>query len=263
VEKAFEIKQQGSERKAITEELEDLQRDMVELKQVLSLIKRCSVKELILSEINLISPKTDSPKDLTVDNTDNVIPWSDVVAGRKKASSTLRNKPRQIPVINNRYSLLSLTERHDSETISSSAVQQLKGRGDYNKKTSNQKQNKIIILGDSHVRGCAQEAQHNLRHSFEVQGIVKLGANTKIIVNTSTKITSKLTKKDIVVVWGGTRDVGRNETEKGLHQIINIVTNHNQTNVTAMNVPCRYDLDPKSCVNNEVKVYNTCHISRF
>jgi len=134
VEKAFEIKQQRSERKAITEELEDLQRDMVELKQDLSSIKRCSLKELILSEISLISAKMDSPKDLTVDNTDNVIPWSDVVTGRKKASSTLQNKPCQIPVINNRFGLLSLNERRDSETISSSAVQQLKGRGDYNKK---------------------------------------------------------------------------------------------------------------------------------
>jgi len=83
--------------------------------------------------------------------------------------------------------------------VSSSAVQQLKSRGDYNKKTSNKKKNKIIILGDSHMRGCVQKVQHNLRQDFEVQGRVKLGANTEIIVNTKTKITSKLTKKDIVV----------------------------------------------------------------
>jgi len=111
----------------------------------------------------------------------------------------LQNKPRQIPVINNHYDLFSLNERCDSETISSSAVQQLKSRGDYNKKTSNKEQNKIIILGDSHARGCVQEVQHKLRQDFEVEGIVKPGANTEIIVNTSTKITSKLTKKDIVV----------------------------------------------------------------
>jgi hypothetical protein len=39
---------------------------------------------------------------------------------------------------------------------------------------------------------------------------VKLGVNTVIIVNTQTKITEKLTKKDVVVVWGGTWDIGRN-----------------------------------------------------
>jgi hypothetical protein len=48
VEKAFEINQQSSERKVITEELEDLQRNMGELNQVQRSIKRCSVKEVIL-----------------------------------------------------------------------------------------------------------------------------------------------------------------------------------------------------------------------
>ena len=82
------------------------------------------------------------------------------------------------------------------------------------------------------------------------------GANTEIIVNISTKITKKLIKQDVVVVWGDTRDVGRNETEKGLHQIKKFVENHKQTNIIVMSVPCRYDLEPKSCVNDEVKVYN-------
>jgi len=83
-------------------------------------------------------------------------------------------------------------ERHNRETGTSRAVQQLKTRDDYNKK-----QNKIIILRDSHVRGCAQEAQHNLGCNFKVQGIAKPGANTAIIVNTSPKITRKLKKKTL------------------------------------------------------------------
>jgi hypothetical protein len=106
------------------------------------------------------------------------------------------------------------------------------------------------------VRSCAQEVQHDLEHGFEVNGIVKPGANIEIIVNTSTKIIEKLTKKDNVVVWGGTRDVGSNETEKGFHQIKNFVENGKQTNVIVMSVPCKYDLEPKLCVNDEVKVYN-------
>jgi hypothetical protein len=57
---------------------------MVELNQVLSSLK-CSVKKVIQSEINLISAKIDSLKDLTVVNTDNVMPWSDEAAGRKKS----------------------------------------------------------------------------------------------------------------------------------------------------------------------------------
>jgi hypothetical protein len=95
-------------------------------------------------------------------------------------------------------------------------VQQIRDSSNLNKRKVHKNPKRIIILGDSHARGCAQEAQHNLEHNFEVQGIVKPGADLEIILNTSTKITEKLTKEDIVVVWGGTRDVGRNETKKGL-----------------------------------------------
>jgi hypothetical protein len=102
MEKAFESNQQSSERTVITEELDDPQRDMVELNQLLSSLKRCSVKEVILAEINLISAKIDSLKDLTVVNTDNTMSWSEVVAKKqKKATYTLQNKPCQIPAINN------------------------------------------------------------------------------------------------------------------------------------------------------------------
>ena len=57
-------------------------------------------------------------------------------------------------------------------------------------------------------------------------------------------------------MWGGTWDKGRNEMEKGLHQIKNFVENHKQTTVIMMSVPCRYDLEPKFCGNDEVKVYS-------
>jgi hypothetical protein len=44
-------------------------------------------------------------------------------------------------------------------------------------------QQKVLILGDSHARGCAQEIQHNLNCNFSVQGIVKPGACMKDIVS--------------------------------------------------------------------------------
>jgi hypothetical protein len=45
---------------------------------------------------------------------------------------------------------------------------------------------------------------------------VKPEANMEI-VNTSSADTGTLTKKDVVVGWGGTPDVGRIEIEKGLY----------------------------------------------
>ena len=165
---------------------------------------------------------------------------------------------RLLITLSNRFTPLSGVQESKvpSETITFNEVEHNKGRGIHNKKLSNIGRSKIIILGDSHARGCSQEVIHNLDHNVEVQGIVKPGANIETIVNTSTKDIEKLTKKDIVVVCGGTRYVGKNESVKGLHQLKNFVVNHSQTNFIVMCVPYRHDLDLNSCINDKVKVYN-------
>ena len=76
------------------------------------------------------------------------------------------------------------------------------------------------------------------------------------IVSFSIKSVKKFTKEDTVVVWGGTRYVGKNESAKELHQLKNFIEQNNQTNFIVIGVPHRYDMDLKSCVNEEVKVYN-------
>jgi hypothetical protein len=82
-------------------------------------------------------------------------------------------------------------------------------------------------------------------NEFEVSGIVKPGASMEEIVNTVSRDIKKLTNKDIVVVWIGTLDVAKNETEKGLHQIKTFVEYHNQTNIIVISVPHRHDLEYK------------------
>ena len=83
-------------------------------------------------------------------------------------------------------------------------------------KKCQQKKNTVIILGDSHTRGCASEVQHNLDHDYRTQGTVKPGANLEEIISPPRNIISKLTKKDIVVIWGGTRDIGKTKQIKRL-----------------------------------------------
>ena len=60
MKKALKITQERYQEKVVTEELEELQNDRIELNQILMLVKRCSVKEVILSEIHLVSAKIDS-----------------------------------------------------------------------------------------------------------------------------------------------------------------------------------------------------------
>jgi hypothetical protein len=57
----------------------------------------------------------------------------------------------------------------------------------------------------------AEELQHNLDKKFEVQGIVKPSCELSSILNTGIKDITNLTTNDVVIVWGGMRDVNRNE----------------------------------------------------
>jgi hypothetical protein len=108
---------------------------------------------------------------------------------------------------------------------------------------------KVLIVGDSHVRGMAAELQRNLNNEYSVQGIVKPGADLETILTSGLKYVKRYSKKDLVIVWGGTKVVSRNETDKGLTQIRNFTNKNTHTNVLAMNLPDRWDLDGNSCVN--------------
>jgi RNase H-fold protein (predicted Holliday junction resolvase) len=57
-------------------------------------------------------------------------------------------------------------------------------------------------------------------------------------------------------VWGGTSEVGKNETINGLNQIKEFLKKNNHTNIIQMCVPHRFDLQENSSVNNEIEVFN-------
>ena len=51
-----------------------------------------------------------------------------------------------------------------------------------------------------------------------------------------------LTVTDIVVIWGGTNDVNKNETRKGLKCLNKFVNLRSNTNVMILTIPHRYQL---------------------
>jgi hypothetical protein len=75
-------------------------------------------------------------------------------------------------------------------------------------------------------------------------------------MHTVNRDTGALAKQDAVVVWGGIRDISRNESQKCLGRIKKFVERHSQTNILVVNLPNRFDLDAHSCVNNEVNAFN-------
>jgi lysophospholipase L1-like esterase len=115
---------------------------------------------------------------------------------------------------------------------------------------------KITVIGDSFARGMAGELAHELGSTFEVRGHVMTGAGMKTITESAEQDVSTLTKKDIVVVWGATNDITRNEAKNALTNITDFVKLREHTNVLLVGVPTRFDLLLTSCVNREVTSYN-------
>jgi lysophospholipase L1-like esterase len=115
---------------------------------------------------------------------------------------------------------------------------------------------KITVIGDSFMRGTAGELAHKLGSTFEVRGQVMTGAGMKTITESAEQEVSTLTKKDIVVVWGATNDIARNEANIALTNITDFIKLRKHTNVLLVSVPTRFDLLLTSCVNKEVTSYN-------
>ena len=94
----------------------------------------------------------------------------------------------------------------------SSKISKKKGQKTYQKKCQKpnnlrSRRQRILLIGDSHVRNCAKYLQNNLDEDYEVSGFAKPGANMEEIVNTVRKDIQTLNKKDVVIVWGGSNDV--------------------------------------------------------
>lgn len=124
---------------------------------------------------------------------------------------TKLQQSQPIPVIFNKYAVLNDLQEDFDEPLSKSSIRKAKLERNKYKCPSNMKKRKIIIIGDSHVRGYAAKLSDDLGKHFEVTGSVMPGARTENIVNMTDKEISALGKKDIVIIWGGTHDISKNE----------------------------------------------------
>jgi lysophospholipase L1-like esterase len=114
----------------------------------------------------------------------------------------------------------------------------------------------IIILCDSHVRGWAENMKDNLDENYSVTGIVNPGASITTLSESLKDTSSTLKKNDIIVFCGGSNDVARNQSRKGLRYMSNFVRKCLHTNVVLLSVPHRHDLAEWSCVNKEINTFN-------
>jgi hypothetical protein len=127
------------------------------------------------------------------------------------------------------------------------------------KKTAHSKKesrkHKILIIGDSHARGCAANLKSSLNETFEVMGTVMPGSRLEHIMNSARSDISHLSRKDFVVVWGGANDISKNESNSGLKYLRKFALRNKHTNIIAVAPPHRYDLPDFPCVNQETQVF--------
>jgi lysophospholipase L1-like esterase len=123
-------------------------------------------------------------------------------------------------------------------------------------KSLNKVKHKVLLIGDSHARNCAQLLQDNLSTDFKVLSFVKPGACMNEVTNSVREELKTLNNDDFVVVWGGANDIRKNNMKAALNSVTKFVKENNGPNVVLINSPHRYDIIAESCVNQEVIKYN-------
>jgi hypothetical protein len=244
-------------------ELEGLKKDLSELTHLFHTAKRPTVKEVIQLDMDLILAKIESLKDIFREQCETKVSWTKVAAIKhKKNNYKERRITDPFPVISNRYNLLC-NDSYGDDTAGSTARLRVinsknvnKDKVNHKKRMLEKKPHKVVILGDSHARGCAAKVKQLLNNDFEVVRYVNPGSGMKFIKDTAKVKTQQLTKKDVVVLWGDSNDITRNNSIVGMKHILEFVINANQTNVIPKSVPHRHDLIRNSCVNNEVEAFN-------
>jgi hypothetical protein len=110
---------------------------------------------------------------------------------------------------------------------------------------------RVLLLGESQMRGCADLLKPNLR----VSRFVEPGAKTSDII-LDTNISKNMTKDDIVIVCTGSNDISKNNVKEGLKNIIKFVRRTSHTNKIVLEALHRYYLVDCSCVNKEIRIFN-------
>ena len=123
-------------------------------------------------------------------------------------------------------------------------------------RNSVQNKHRIVLIGDSQMRGCSDKLSDILGSSCNTFRVTKSNANLRAITNSINLKDENLRKKDVVIICGGTRDVAKNEVKNGLRTLPEFAKLTLNTHVIVMCVPHRFDLQPSSCINEEVESFN-------
>jgi hypothetical protein len=166
---------------------------------------------------------------------------------QKKRKENLNPHQYRIPLLLNRF--VTPVEKIPNTTVTECKPINTRRAGKV-KST----RNRVLLLGDSQARGCADLLKQNLNSDIGVGGFIKPGAMLSDILGTN--LEEGMSKNDVVVVCAGSNDISKNNAKEGLRKSTNFVRRSSHTNIIVTEALQRYDLPDWSCVNNEVRLFN-------
>jgi hypothetical protein len=96
---------------------------------------------------------------------------------------------------------------------------------------------RILLIADSHMHGCASELGKYLGPDYQVSGTFTPGSRLQNITKLARNEIAGFSKEDIVIIWGGSNDVNRNESMKGLMHLNEFLDYRNNTNIMIVTIP--------------------------
>jgi len=121
-------------------------------------------------------------------------------------------------------------------------------------------EHKIILIGDSNMRGYASTLHTLLDSNYKLYSIVKPGSDSNELLNTAKQTSKKLTQKDIIVLCYGTNDFNQRNSGKNypntFQNIKKFITSNSHTNMLVINIPVRYDFRNNEAMNKTISKLN-------
>lgn len=103
------------------------------------------------------------------------------------------------------------------------------------------KKNNVIIMSDSQGRSLSSYLLNSCSEKYNVIGYVQPGATLSKVIAKVEKVTKGMNKKDFVIVFGGTNDIGYERCNTHLlENIKNLVFKTAHTNLILIGIPFRF-----------------------
>jgi len=117
---------------------------------------------------------------------------------------------------------------------------------------------KVKIIGDNHLKESAARINQYLNTKFEVCSFIKPGTCSYQLVHSQEIEFMSLGRKDVIVINGGTNDIGNNSTKRNwtLVMMTQFMQKYNNTNIIFVNIHQRFDLSKDSRTNLEIQAFN-------